>query len=302
MGKRAVQGAFESLWAFGFRLAGRLLRPRPRIVRPGAGSGEGRPVLVVAPHPDDEVAGCAGALLEHRRRGDRVIVACATDGRRSRAFGLGPDEMAARRRGEAEDAAGVLGVELEWLGIREGRWQLEELTGRLRELLRRHEPDLVYAPSRVDFHCEHERVARALAAALGDGPAPRRLRVYPVQVPLTATLANVVVPTRDLPRVRRALRCYVTQLGALSCCLRPRRYSAGLYRLPGPAEEFWQLDPGQYRRLHHQPPERPLVETFRGLRHYAWSDPLAYLRGLGERRRLASILESSSAPQPAPEP
>src|SRR5688500_13357690 len=55
-------------------------RPRP-CASPG-----GLRVLVVAPHPDDEVAGCAGTILLHRGAGDAVTVLKATDGRRSRAL------------------------------------------------------------------------------------------------------------------------------------------------------------------------------------------------------------------------
>ena len=37
-------------------------------------------VLCLAPHPDDEAAGPGGALVKHRRQGDPVRVALATDG------------------------------------------------------------------------------------------------------------------------------------------------------------------------------------------------------------------------------
>ena len=36
--------------------------------------------LVLAPHPDDEVLGCAGAILRHVARGDPVRVIILTDG------------------------------------------------------------------------------------------------------------------------------------------------------------------------------------------------------------------------------
>ncbi len=288
--KRIVQAAFEHLWSAGFRVLGRRLRHRPEVwSSPG-----GRRVLVVAPHPDDEVAGCAGAILAHRRCDDQVTVAVATDGRGSRVFGPDAEQMAATRHAEMTAAAGHLGVELEWLGLPEGEWRIEALESRLAGVLRRSRPDVVYAPSRIDFHPEHERVARALGGALASAQGEaRKVRIYAVQVPLTPRLSNLVVAVDlEAPDLEAAFRAHRSQLGSLERCLRRRRYAGRLYRMPGPAETFWQLTPAHYRRLHRRTPRRPLHRTFRGLRYYAWSDPLAYLRGLQERRRL---LQSTSS-------
>ncbi len=283
--KRIVQGTFEGLWSAGFRALGALLRPRPETwSSPG-----GRRVLVVAPHPDDETAGCGGAILQHRERGDRVLVACATDGRRSRALGLPPGETAAHRRAEMEAAARILDAELDWIGLPEGEWPVEVLAGRLRQTLDGFAPQVVYAPSRVDFHPEHERVARALALALEDRQDPEGpdLGIYPVQVPLTPMLANLVVPVDPAsPRLRAAIEAHRSQVGSVERCLRARRYAGKLYGLAG-AEELWRLTAVDYARLHRAAPERPPGRDFRGLRYYAWSDPAAYLAGLGARRRLA---------------
>ncbi len=286
--KGIVQGAFEHLWSAGFRVLGRLLRPGPE---PWSASGSQR-VLVVAPHPDDEVAGCGGAILAHRRCGDRVTVVVATDGRRSLSLGLAPERMAARRRAEMEEAAACLDVELDWIGAPEGEWRSRDLEDSLTEALRRCRPDTVYAPSRIDFHPEHERVARSLANVLSaeSGSASRpELRIYPIQVPLTPVLSNLVVPVDPLaPRFQRALAAHRSQLGSLERCLRHRRYLGRLYGLGG-AEELWRMTAGQYQRLHRDPPRRSPQRTFRGLRYYAWSDPLAYLQGLSERRRLVRL-------------
>lgn len=281
--KTLAQSSSVFAWSLVFRMSGQVLRPRVRT----AGTGGGQRVAVIAPHPDDEIAGCGGTLREHRAAGDRVTVFCVTDGRRSTAFGLPPDEMAARRQKEAEAAAAELDVELAWLGLPEGRWRPDELIAPLREFLDREQPGVLYAPSRIDFHFEHERVARALSEALDERAPVPTVRVYAIQVPLTPVLTNVIVPVARMAEVERAMCCYETQLGSLLCCLRPRRYAAKFYGLPSPVEEFWEMSPAQYRRLHAQPRKRQLVKTFRGLRYEAASDPLAYLRGLKERWWLA---------------
>lgn len=286
--KSSVQGAFEGLWSTCFRMLGRFLRPTPEVWSSG---GDGR-VLVVAPHPDDEVAGCGGTILEHRRRGDRVLVSCATDGRRSGSLGLPPERMAARRRAEMADAAACLDVELDWIGVPEGEWRPRDLADRLARVLRRYRPDTIYAPSRIDYHPEHEKVAQALAVALNAGsgsPSRAELRIYSIQVPLTPMLSNLIVPVDPSePRLLKALAAHRSQFGSFAPCLRHRLYLGRFYGLGG-AEELWRLSAEQYQRLHRDEPRRPGVRVFRGLRYYAWSDPLAYLRGLGERRRLAGL-------------
>ena len=303
--KTTLQWSFESLWSVGFRLLGWLLRPNPEVwSSPG-----GQRVLVIATHPDDEVASCGGAILEHLRRGDPVRICIATDGRQSRALGLEPDAMAAVRRGEAADAVARLGASLDWIGLPEGEWRREDLERRFSEVLADFEPHLVYAPSRIDFHPEHVAVARALAGSLADrgdagGLAPGvadAVRVYPSQVPLTPLLANLVLPIHPArPQLLAALAAYRSQFGSLERFLRHRRYVGRFYGLAG-AEELWCLTPAQFIQLHDDSPvgaspigassngassQRPPASLFRGLRYYAWSDPLAYLRGLGERRRL----------------
>ncbi|MEO5866005.1 MAG: PIG-L family deacetylase, partial [Sphingomonas sp.] len=40
-------------------------------------------LLVIAPHPDDEILGAGGIMAQAKARGDRVAVVVATDGARS---------------------------------------------------------------------------------------------------------------------------------------------------------------------------------------------------------------------------
>jgi LmbE family N-acetylglucosaminyl deacetylase len=202
--------------------------------------------------------------------------------------------MAAIRKAEATQAARRLGIDrLEWLGLPEGDWQVSELQPLLAELLQRHAPSVVYAPSRIDFHPEHLAVAHALARALdsvaalrGDSP---RIRVYQVQVPLTRILTNVVADVSGvLAQSFAALRAYESQSGSIECAYRRGRYGGLSHRAPGRVEEFWELSAEQYAELHRAAPTE-WVGKFRGLRRFAWTDPLAYLIGTGERRRLRTL-------------
>lgn len=67
------------------------------------------PVLVLAPHPDDEVFGCGGAIMRHVAQGEHVHVVIVTDG------GALPGEHSDResyvgvRQQESIRASGILG-------------------------------------------------------------------------------------------------------------------------------------------------------------------------------------------------
>jgi LmbE family N-acetylglucosaminyl deacetylase len=283
--KRVAARALERLWRPAFAAAGYGVGQRPAL---WTSRGGGR-ILIVAPHPDDEAIGCAGTVLAHVAACDRVWVAIATDGRRSRSA-PDPQTVAAQRRAEAQAAAQLMQVErLEWLGFAEGDWSTTELAARLASLIEEFGPDVVYAPSRIDFHPEHLKVAHALALALN--AAARRsgeitIRIYPVSVPLTPRLVNLVADVSGvMPRCRAILAAYASQAASIECTYRQRRYGALLHRMSGEIEEFWQLPVERYVRLHREPPSAwPLA--FRGMRNFPLSDPLAYLVGSGARRQL----------------
>jgi LmbE family N-acetylglucosaminyl deacetylase len=271
----------EAIWRGGFRVSALGARPSVRLWS----SEGGLEVVAVSPHPDDETIACGGTLALHASAGDRVTAIFVTDGRRSRAFGLGPEEMARRRRSEADAAARALGIRALWLGFPEGAWTPQELIAAATPPLAA--ADLVYAPSLVDFHPEHLRVASTLAQLLGRGAAPRaRVRVYQTQVPLTRLLVNVVAPVGPASaELEAALAAYATQAGNCGRALRQRRYAAAYHGLDSLAEELWEMDAARYARLNASSPRPPA--RFRGVRSFPLTDPLAYLSGRAARRALA---------------
>jgi LmbE family N-acetylglucosaminyl deacetylase len=246
-----------------------------------------RTVLVVSPHPDDETLSCGGALALHRQRGHRVVVVQVTDGSGSRIQGLTATEMAARRAQEAREAARQLDVELELLCQPEYRWRLEDGRARLSAILEAVDPDLIYAPSPIDYHPEHLRASLALTGALARTAVPR-VRIVELQVPLTARLVNVVIPVGSTQRCRsEAEAAYKTQVGATAVFRRRRRYNRAFWGED--VECFWELTADQYRAVVAAADWSERSSPYRSFRSRAWSDPLAYVRGWTERGRLARI-------------
>jgi LmbE family N-acetylglucosaminyl deacetylase len=225
-----------------------------------------------------------------------VVVLYVTDGRGSRAVGLSPDQMAARREREARTAAERLGVELEWMALPELDWEIVTLTRAVRVILERLQPDIIYTPSPIDYHPEHRKVARALAAALAPRSANRSIRIYEVQVPLTPLLINLLVPSGFFVRQRRAaLAAYETQEQAIRPLERLRRYNQAYWREE--VECFWELSVRQYRDLVESRDNIESTSPFRGLRQRPISDPLCYLRGWRKRRQLAKMVRRCGVPE-----
>ncbi len=162
-------------------------------------------VLCLAPHPDDEVLGCGGALALHAAQGDAVRVVLVSDG------GAGGDPEA--RLAESRAAAAELGLDdVRCLGLADGRlgaaWDLVQ---RLREAIDEHAPDVVYAPSPFEHHPDHRAVSAAAMAALAAGPR-RTVMLYGVNAPVPhAALVDV---TAVGARKRAALERFASQRGA----------------------------------------------------------------------------------------
>ena len=146
-------------------------------------------VVVVAPHPDDEVLGCGGALLQHVAEGHAVHVVFLTSGERSLPQ-LGREDAIRVREPEAEAAAAVLGVTSVTF-LRQPDCEVaahsDDIVPRLSGLLEQHTPDHVYVPHAGEEHPDHpaarETTGRALRAV---GMSVGCAREYEVWTPLTA--------------------------------------------------------------------------------------------------------------------
>ena len=128
-------------------------------------------ILVLIPHPDDEVVGCCAAILRARSRGARVFGLYLSDGlpareqlwpwaRRARA------EREARRWREAAAARDLLGLEeagRQHLPSRRLRLHLAEAAAHVARALEASGAEIVWAPAFEGAHQDHD-AANALAA------------------------------------------------------------------------------------------------------------------------------------------
>lgn len=215
----------------------------------------GKRVLVLSPHPDDEIIGCGGTLLRLVRAGARVTVLQATDGSASAALEGAPESV---RRGirldEARAVAGAAGFEptIFWREDNADFRLREDLVRRLRESLRELRPAMVFTPFLADIHADHLTLNRILAAALeGADDPPPTIVGYEVWSLSPANLWCDV--TSCMADVERLLMLYETAMKVDDfvhmCSARNRYHALTLAGRPGHAEAFFATDAERFREL-----------------------------------------------------
>jgi LmbE family N-acetylglucosaminyl deacetylase len=195
------------------------------------------PLLVVAPHADDESIGCGGVLA----LAERAAVILLTG-----------DES---RRAEAAAALAVLGVkDLECLDFRDGHLGEEAgLTKRLETSIASHSPASLLFPYPLDRHRDHAATARALAAA---GPNCE-LWCYEVWSPLDPNRLVDITEVADLKRA--AIECHRSQIKGhpyADAALGLNTYRALLAPSARFAEAYLRVTLDQLRRLLDVPGDR----------------------------------------------
>lgn len=212
-------------------------------------------VVVVAPHPDDEVLACGGLLSMHAAHAGKALIVAVTDGEASHGATPGPgaDALARRRRAEritGLQRLGLQGASLHRCGLPDGRVGRHEqqLAARLCGLLRAS--DVVITSWRLDGHPDHDATGRAAASACAGMGC--RLVEAPIwmwhwarpddeRVPWQR-LAALPIEPRTLALKQAALGAHASQLTARSAVLGPVLDAAIRARARRACEYFFVSD------------------------------------------------------------
>ncbi len=184
--------------------------------------GQG-PVLVLAPHPDDEVLGCGGAIIRHVESKDSVHVIILTDGRfgdleihhredAQEGYDLGVKEYIEIRKQESLSAAMILGYgtpqfwDIPDRGLEYG----EAIVHRIKDQIEKTGASFVYAPSLFEIHPDHRTLAMIAVESVRRCEENVKLVMYEIGRPLNP---NLLLDISDLSGLKQeAARCFVSQL------------------------------------------------------------------------------------------
>lgn len=198
-------------------------------------------LLLIVPHPDDEVYGAAGTLMEYVEAGHTVGLVTLTRGEAGRTLGLAdsPEALGRLREVELRACLDEIGVQVHEHLTFPDKYLIDQPFGPLVEVARdamlRHRPEtvLTFPPNGSNGHPDHVTTHRAVKAAWDSLPEAERpvLWYYASPTPPEVeALQAAYLPSnveRDVSRfvVRKltAIACHRTQ--ALSTVDFIRRYA-----------------------------------------------------------------------------
>ena len=123
-------------------------------------------VLVIAPHPDDEILGVGGTIAKRAISGDDVYVCVVTKAGEP----LFREELVKQARNECREADKYLGVKetffLDFPAVRLEEIPRYKLNDGLMQAVQRVKPDEVYIPHRGDMQLDHKMIVDSVMVAL----------------------------------------------------------------------------------------------------------------------------------------
>lgn len=216
-------------------------------------------VLVLAPHPDDDVIGCGGTIKLHRENNDEVKVIYLSDGsggfpKKKKINSIRERKALAKIRSEeAKSATKMLGVsDLIFWKYPDGRLNANRSTIKLlQNILDDYQPKTIYVPSFLDPHPDHYETAKILASTLREkSNFNGQIFSYEVWSPIFANrLINIdkVIKSKIL-----SLKEHKSQLEGrnyLDAFIGLAQYRAGMYEVGKYAEAFFVCNKKLYLQL-----------------------------------------------------
>jgi LmbE family N-acetylglucosaminyl deacetylase len=180
-------------------------------------------VLVIAPHPDDEILGCGGTMIKHIEAGDEVFVCIATKG----CLPLFSPESVEKVRNEAKRCHKLIGVKktffLDFPAAMMEKVERYEMNGKVLDVIREVQPDIVFIPHWGDMQKDHQMVAEACMVALRPKYEPKVKAIYSYETMSETAwnapnvqnefIPNVFVDiTETLEKKKDALKVFETQV------------------------------------------------------------------------------------------
>jgi len=225
-------------------------------------------VLVLSPHPDDDVFGLGGTIVRLIKNGAQVTVAYFCDGaggipieNKNRDLrDLGVDfkkdkSLIEKRKVEAKEAGKILGIHSQvFFGYPDGELASGSAAVRaLVDLINKVEPVIIFTPSFLDNHPDHRVTNEILMNALSEYKYRDNVQIWAYEV-WTPLYPNRLVPIKEVLEIKKeAVKKHQSQLEArdyLGAIVGLNQYRAEINNVDGYAEAFFATTTKIYRDLY----------------------------------------------------
>lgn len=209
-------------------------------------------ILVLSPHPDDDVIGCGGTIYLHYLTGGQITVAYLTNGEKGSPY-FSRGMLIKYRHREALRSAKIIGIKKTiFMDERDGALKVNsKIVRRLKEVLESAKPQIVYLPSLWDTHPDHKQTNLIWSMASSDADS-YQMYGYECAGPL---YPNCFIDITSVFNIKQeALRQHITQLltyNYMELISRVNSYRASYLQdnKIKYAEGFFCSDPKNYLKL-----------------------------------------------------
>jgi len=164
-----------------------------------------RKILIVSPHPDDEVIGCGGLIAKALSNGAKVFVLYMAVGKCRQLVTGGTDEDTRIKEIKSVAAAGGFGYKIQFVGdefMRLDSLPQKTLIDAFEDIISEQKPDIVCLPCHYSFDQDHRAVFNAGMTAVR--PIPQKVRhlvpvVLEYEEPYSWTVEAVFKPNFFIP-------------------------------------------------------------------------------------------------------
>lgn len=216
-------------------------------------------ILVLSPHPDDDVFGCGGTLKRFVDQGTKITSVYLCDGSRGNKTGEYDSKLIDIRKKEARKAGKIIGIsQTIFLGFPDGCLAADSRsTKAVEEIIKEIKPTIIFLPSFVDNHPDHlataeifYQVFQGIEHYSARGLADTLIFNYEIWTPQFVN--RLVDITKMIEIKKKAIQAHQSQLkdrDYQAAILGLNRYRGEIFGLHGFAEGFFVCKLGRYQKI-----------------------------------------------------
>lgn len=212
-----------------------------------------RKVLVLSPHPDDDIIGCGGTIYKYHLKGAEITSVYMTDGRKGDPK-YNEEELVSTRREETKKASAIIGIDnLVFLDNRDSELASNSKTIKeVSQIIKDIKPEAVFLPFLLDNHPDHMATSNIFIEAMRVSDVKAVCYGYEIWTLLSSPNCIVDI-TEQIEIKRKAMEQFQIQLAQFNFIegiVGLSRYRGTMHMLADRyAEVFLKCSISEYSRL-----------------------------------------------------